>query len=69
MKNLPIITREVLEWLEAVCSVPVKASDSDNVIRWRTAQRDIYLQAEALYYQQQGTDKAKEHGFKVKSDQ
>lgn len=69
MKN-PIITRELLEWLEAVCDRAPKASDSNDVIRWKAAQRNVHTTVKNLFDSQNAShgNKAVELGFTIKSD-
>lgn len=43
------ITPEFLAWLKSFCDVPAKASDSDKQLRWKAAQREIYIKAKAIY--------------------
>lgn len=66
----PIITSHTLDWLRVVCDVPPKSSDSNDVIRWKAAQRNIYIQAKALYDNQNKSsgNAAEKLGYNIKSD-
>lgn len=69
----PVITKDVLDYLKAVCDVPAKQSDSGKVIRWKAAQRDIYLKAEHQYNRSMerestATNQAENLGIKIRSE-
>lgn len=69
----PVITADTLEWLRMVCDVPPSASDDNKKLRWKAAQRDVYIQAKAVHDRSiaQNTtsaDKAAQLGHKIRSE-
>tara|TARA_R110000851_G_scaffold317339_1_gene480800 strand:+ start:27401 stop:27646 length:246 start_codon:yes stop_codon:yes gene_type:complete len=69
----PVITKDVLDYLKAVCDVPAKQSDNDKTIRWKAAQRDIYLKAEYQYERSMerpntASNKAENLGINIRSE-
>jgi hypothetical protein len=70
---LPVVTKDVLDWLKVLCDIPAKSKDSPNILRWKAAQRDVYLRAKAVHESQlnpgAAQSKAEKLGYKIKSDQ
>jgi hypothetical protein len=68
-----VISKQTLDWLEALCDIPAKPKDSNEILRWKAAQRDVFLRAQSFYNTQldpnSKTSKAEELGYNIKSDQ
>lgn len=47
--SAPIITADTLAWLKQLCDVPPSAKDSGKILRWKAAQRDVYLTAKVFH--------------------
>lgn len=71
--SAPIITADTLAWLKSLCDIPPKATDSAKQLRWKAAQRDVYLKAKhfhELATSREGTAKntAENLNIKVRSE-
>lgn len=70
----PVITKDILDYLEKICDVPALQSDDDNALRWKAAQRDIYLRAKFQYEQSMmrpntGANAAAQLGIEVRHEE
>lgn len=68
-----IMTADTLAWLKVRCDVPAKSSDSSKQLRWKAAQRAIYLDAKSMYERSITGSNATQHsaakmGIQVRSD-
>lgn len=71
--SAPIITADTLAWLKALCDVPVSVNDTDKQLRWKAAQRDIYLKAKHFHElgmapENKSRDTAAKYGITVKHE-
>lgn len=69
----PMITSEMLAFLKQICDVPARASDTNEVLRWKCAQREVYLKAKELHERAMSKDnkastKAESLGIQTRSE-
>ncbi len=69
--SAPIITADTLAWLKLLCDVPASAKDTSKQLRWKAAQRDVYLQAKVFHErglsaENIGEDTAAKYGINIK---
>jgi hypothetical protein len=71
----PVITADMLEWLRVTCDVVANSTDNDKKLRWKAAQRDVYIKAKSMYERglvEESNDKARKAqqlGHNIRSDQ